>query len=192
MAEKEVEPKLLRGLLLMKSRQRDAREDAFHCFEEISVDHPEELVPAQAMAWIQFEKLAAQAGVERLADLAGRIPVPKDPKEPLPANVQRLLVWMGQLREFAAKAAVEGRRASASVLANLDSVVEQRGAEAVRLYEEGRAKTSTIAADYDAKIAAAEERDVSARLKVERYQLVHYATFPYDDVMQDVSARLEH
>jgi hypothetical protein len=78
------------------------------------------------------------------------------------------------------------------VLANLDSVVKLRGAEAERSYEEGIAKTAGIVADYDARIAAAEDRDVIARLKIERYQLVHYATFSYDDILQDLLARLEH
>jgi eukaryotic-like serine/threonine-protein kinase len=184
----ESEPKLLYGLLMLKGKQRD---DAVRTFNELTVEYPKDVLPVQAIAWLQFERLAMQSGVERLNELVGRIPGPESPTEPLPPEMQRLFFWIGQLREFAVKAAQEGRRASESSAATLDAAVAQHGSEAARYYEQGRAKTIAKIAEYDASLKSSQDDASTARLKIERRQLPNYVVFPYDDAMQAVLGRLD-
>jgi hypothetical protein len=172
----------------MKAKQRDK---ASQRLEELSAEQPHELLSVQGVAWLQFEHLSAQAGVNYLTELAGRIPIARHPEDPLAPPLPKLLFWIGQLREFAARAVQENRRPSESSLADLDATVAERGPNAVHWYAQGRKKSADQIAQYDAKIASAESEAEAARLRVERRQLPHYVSFPYDDAIQTILSGLD-
>jgi len=190
-ADKEVEPKILFGLIQLKTRQTKHRDEAFKNFQEVLVERPEQLVPAEGMAWIQFERSAYQAGIDELVALVGRLKPPKAPTDPQPAPRQRLFFWIGQLREYAATAALEGRRPSEASLKALDTAVARHGPDAERSYQQGRAKTRDTALDFDKRASSAEDKAAALRLNIERRQLVNYASFPFEEAMQSIVAGLE-
>jgi len=188
-AGREIEPKLLYGLLMMKARQRP---EAMQRFDEVGIEHADQLIPAQGVAWLNFERLAVQAGMENLIELVGRIKPLKEPGETYPGFVERIFVWVGQLREFATTAAQEGRRPSEASVRSLDAAVAAHGSEAERLYEQGRARTRAKVLDFDKRIVGAVGDEATAgKYRIERRQLPHYATFPYDDASQSILAGLD-
>ena len=172
---KQWEPRALMALILLKARQR---QEATQHFEELSVEYPDQVIGAMGVAWLQFDRLASQGGVNSLVEMVKRIPGPKIDGELYPEASLRLFTWAGQLREFATQAAQEGRRATESASQPLDAAVAARGPEAQRAYEEGRAKTRQKIADFDKKITGAVEV-VAAKHRVERRQLGNYAPFPF-------------
>ena len=142
-AGKEPEPRLLYGLLLLKSRQREV---SAKYFDDLASQFPNALLPLQAIAWLQFDwKRTYQSGVEELTKLVSKIPKPKKPNDSYQESELQVLSWAGQLREFATIAAEEGKRPSADSLASLDAAVAKHGPEAVSSYEEGRTKSARSA-----------------------------------------------
>jgi TusA-related sulfurtransferase len=187
LAGKEAEPKLLYGLLLMKGKQRD---EAFRRFEEVSLDRPSDVLAIQALAWLHFDRNVCQAGVDALLQMVGQIkPHPAD-VGPRAEELRRLLFWTGQLRQYAVEAAAEGRRASAASAAKLDAAVASLGAEAAQSYDEGRATTRAVMADFDRRIADADEA-TAARLRIQRRLLMNYAGFPFDEAVQQILRGVE-
>jgi hypothetical protein len=191
-AGKEVEPKVLYGLLLMKSKQTKTRDEAMKLFDELKLDRPELVSPLEAIAWLRFDRLAYEGGVSELVELVGKLAKPKSPSDTLPADVQQTFVWCGQLREFAAEGPVENKRPSADTLAALDAAVAAHGPEAETSYEQGRTKTRKILNDYDQKIAASPDEAEKGRLKVERRRLLHYADFPFDQTTREILGGLDN
>jgi hypothetical protein len=187
-AGKEIEPKLIFGLILMKMKQNKPREDALKQFEEIQIEYPKLILPKQAIAWLRFERLTYDNGVAELVDMVSLVPKPAKPGDELEEEAKLLFTWSGQLREFAAEGVVENRRASAKSLSLLDASIAAAGPEAKKYYEQGRAKTKSVLADFDQKIAAATEEAERSRLKIERRQLPHYADFPFDRAIRDIIA----
>jgi hypothetical protein len=190
-AGKEIEPKLIYGLLLMKTKQIKQRDDAIKQFEELQSEHPQLTLPKQAIAWLRFERQTCDGGVSELAELVSLLPKPKSPADAPTEDAKQIYTWCGQLRDYAAEAPVENRRASAKSLAALDAAIAAQGAEAKNCYEQGRAKTRKILDDFYKKIAAADEEAERARLKIERRQLSHYAEFPFDRAMRDILAGID-
>jgi serine/threonine-protein kinase len=187
LAGKEIEPKLLYGLLLMRAKQRD---EAQRRFEEVGLERPGEITAGQAVAWLQFDRQACQAGVEALIELVNHIKVPKAAADPLSEDLRRVLFWAGELRQFAVEAAAEGRRAPETTGAKLDAAVAAHGPEAGRWYAEGRAKTRATMAEFDKQIAGADET-AAARIRIQRKQLLNYTAFPFDDALQRILAGLD-
>jgi len=187
-AGKEIEPRLLYALLLMKQKQRDA---AAMQFEELRLQHPDLALHSQAIAWMRFEQRAYQAGIDELTALAAGFERRKTPPEPFSAEAGQLFDWIGQLREYAAVAAEELRRPSPTSLAALDAAVENIGPDALRHYEQGRAKSKSIADDFDKRAADATASADAAKLKIERRRLIHYADFPYDQAVRRILAGLD-
>lgn len=188
LAGKELEPKLLYGLLLMKARQRT---EAHKHFSELGAAQPDLLLPEQAVAWLEFEKRTYPAGIEALTRLIARLPKPRTPGEPLGEEAARIVAWAGRLREFAALAVEENVQAPAGLLAKLDAAVTERGLEAQRLYEQGRAETHTALDSLDNAMAEAKDEATRARLRIERRQLTRYATFPFREISQGILAGLD-
>ena len=188
LAGKEIEPKLIYGLILMKAKRR---EDAFRCFDELALERPQEATAVQAAAWLLFDRLAFDKGVQRLTELVARLPPPAKPGAGLTPRAQRLLVWTGQLREYAATAAMENRRPTPASLAALDAAVEKQGVDALQHYAQGRKLTTQRVAEYDEKLIAADDEALVAKAKIDRRQLPHYATFPYEEIMQGLLEQLE-
>ncbi len=185
---KEIEPRLLFGLLLMKHKQRDA---ATKHFEEVHLQQPDLLLPLEAIAWMRFERRAYQSGVNELKELVSKVPPPKKPGQPYPQSARQVFYWVGQLREYAACAAEEIRRPSAAALAALDAAVARAGVEAQRFYDRGRAKSRDIHADFDKRIAAATSGAEAAKQKIERRRIIHYVDFPYDRILRQILAGLD-
>jgi serine/threonine-protein kinase len=181
-AGQQIEPKLVYGLLLLKDKQRDP---ALKQFEEIKSQRPDLLLPLQGIVWACFEKRVYQAGVEELTELLSKIPQPKD-LDPYPEAPQQVFSWAGQLREYAVLAVEPSRQPSAGSMAALDAAVARHHVDGQRLYEEGRAKSRAIHAEFERRITAAESEALAAKLKVERRGMLHYVEFPYNQSVQQV------
>jgi eukaryotic-like serine/threonine-protein kinase len=190
-AGKELEPKLIYGLLLMKVRQNKQRDEALKHFEELQIEHPNLTLPKQAIAWLRFERQSYESGLSELAELASQMPQPKSPSDEPSPDAKQIFAWCGQLREYAALAAVENRRPSAKSLAALDAALAALGPLAKTSYEQGRAKTKTILDDFDQKIAASHDEADLARLKIERRQLPRYVEFPFERMLRDILAGID-
>jgi len=179
---------LLYALLLLKNRYRDS---AVKRFEELRLAHPTLPLPSMAIIWARFDRTAYASGIGALEELVAKTPVPKKPGESYPEDARRLFRWIGQLREFAAVAAVEPRRPSADVLASLDAAVEKHGDEARRAYKEGRDQSRAVSKDFDQKIADATTDADKIKYKIDRRQPVHYAVFPFDQFVRQICAGLD-
>ena len=192
-ADKEVEPRLLFGLIMLKQSQRDAkqREVVLKGFDDLKAQHPDLLLPLQATAWVRFDKRSYQVGINELTALMSKIPAPKKAGDSYPDDVQRIFYWTGQLREFAVISADEARRPSANSLGSLDAAANARGPEAQRLYGEGRAKSQAVYADFEKRIAGADSEANAARLKIERRRMVHYVDFPFEQSAQRILGGLD-
>ncbi len=180
---KEIEPRLLYGLLLMKARQR---EEAIRHFQQIKLAHPGLHLPSQAIAWLDFDRRSYQDGVEELAELMKRLPRPKKADEFYPEDVQQIARWVGQMREFAAGAADELRRPPETTLAQLDGVVAALGGELAQWYEQGRSLSRDVMHEFDRKMTESRDDATLSRLRVERRQIAHYAAFPFDSATRRI------
>ncbi len=189
LAGREVEPRLLYGLVLLKSKQLRLRAEALKHFETLKAEKPDLLLPLEVLAWLRFERRLYPAGIDDLTELMSKIPRPKKPKEALPAELVYLFPWVGRLREFAAM--VDERPVPEPSLARLDAAVAAHGAEAVKLYEQGREATRAVASDFDAKAASATDEATRAKLKIDRRQVAAYAVFPFDDAVQAILAGMD-
>jgi len=183
----EPEPKLLYGLLLLKARERS---QASLVLEELSIDHPNLLLPVQALAWMYFDRRTYERGLEQLAELVGRIPRPSDPADPYPEEAAAIFRWAGQLREFADVAERDAYRPPESALEALDAAVAACGPDAGRSYSEGRDRTRSIVQQFDQRIMT-EDEAAQARLRVERRQPRSYASFPYAEAVEKILAGLD-
>jgi len=187
LAGKELEPKLLYGLLLLKRKERDA---AIKILGEVSTEHPKLLLPLQGIAWLQFDKRSYEAGIRDLQKLLAAIPKPQQPADGYPIEVQRLFLWAGQLREFSATV-VEKGQPKAETLADLDQAVAAHGADAQRIYRQGRDRTQAKIAEYDKKIADSGGGTAAEMLAIQRRQMNNYVTFPLDDAFKQILAGLD-
>ena len=189
-AGKEIEPRLLYALLMLKQKEptekerKERADNVIKLCQEISAEHAELALPAQLMAWVQFEKHRYQTSIDELSQMVSKIPPPKTPADLYPELTQRIFRWAGQLREFASMVPANQRPPSEDSLKALDAAVAERGADALRAYDQGREKTRGIDADYDSRINeadAAGDKPTAAKFKVERRQLSNYVTYPFDD-----------
>jgi len=185
-AGQEIEPKLLFGLVLLKSRQKA---DALKHFEGLKAEQPKLLLPSEALAWLRFERGTVSAGVDELLDLLDKMPKPGGPGEPSSRETQALFPWIGQLREFAGT--VDERRSTpAQTLSKLDAVVASHGDAAVKLFEQGREETRTKLKQFDARLESGDEA-AKARLRIDRRKITEYAQFPLDAAVEGVLAGLD-
>ena len=184
-AGKEIEPKLLYGLLLMKNKRRDPAQRQFAAVES---QCPDLLLPLQGIAWVSFDKRAYLSGVDVLAELVAKVP---KPKMAYSEAQQQVFYWAGQLREYVALTLEKGNPSSTSSFSALDAAVAGQNADAQRLYEEGRAKSQAIHDDFERQIATAESASVAATLKMESHQATRYVEFPYDQTIQQILAGLD-
>jgi hypothetical protein len=186
-AGKEPDARLLYGLLLLKAKQRD---EALKHLSELKSERPELLLPSQGIAWVHFDRQAYKTGTEDMQELVLRVPQPVKPTDRYSPEARRIFYWSGQLREFASAAAEKARQPAADSLAAVDAAVSGHGADAQQLYEQGRARTRAIAADFDRQIAAATDAATRLKLGIERRRLVHYADFPFNFAADRILAGL--
>ena len=185
---KEIEPRLMYALVLLKAKDRDS---ALAYFEELKSESPDLLLPLQGLVWVRFDKRAYLAGVNELIGLVRRIPKPKGPTDAYSPEARHVFTWAGQLREFVASAVQDSGRPLSEALGNLDAAVADHGPQAQDLYKQGRARSEGVVADFDKRTSAAEDDATAKILKVQRRQLVHYAEFPFDKFAQQILSRLD-
>lgn len=185
---KEAEPHMVYAMVLLKARERT---EAIRRFEQIKLEHPEQFLASQAIAWLQFDRRSYQAGVEELVQLVKRLPPPRRPSEPFPEDLRQVLRWIGMLREYAAGTAEEGRRPPEQTLTQLDSAAASLGVDASQQYQQGRDVALGVLQDFDKRIAAAGDDATLSKLRVERRQIGHYAPFPFDDATRRVLGGLD-
>ncbi len=185
LAGKELEPRLLYGLVLMKAHERDA---AFKHLEELKIERPGLLLPLQGIAWLRFSKRGYKAGTDDLIEMISAI----KPGQSYPKDVLATIYWAGQLREYAGNCPEKGWQPTPQTLTRLDAAVGTLGPDAEQAYTKGRAATSKIYADFDNRAAAAaSDPATKAKIKIERRRLVHYVSFPFDLKAQEVLAGLD-
>jgi hypothetical protein len=181
-AGQEPDATLVYALILLKARQRD---EAQRQFATLKSEHPNLLVPGEALAWVQFEKRSYTNAVNELTDLVARIPKPKKPGEAYPAESQQMFQWVGRLREFAGGVG-DKRPAPQEALQKLDAALAAHGDAATKSYEEGRALSGRVLKEYADQIQAAPDDAKRSRLERERLQLPQYAVFPYEAAAKSV------
>ncbi len=189
LAGREVEPRLLYGLVLLKSKQPKHRAEAQAHFEALKNEKPDLLVPLQALAWIRFERRMYQAGVEELAELFTKLPKPTRPRESFPPELIYLFRWAGQLREFAAQ--VDERQAPAASLARLDAAMARHAPELAKLYHEGREQTRQRNLQFEAQAAAARDPATQAKIMIDRRQVSSFTAFPFEEAVQAILVGLD-
>lgn len=188
LAGKELEPKLLYGLLMLKARER---EQAISQFEAVKAERPELLIPIQGLAWARFEKRTYAAAVNELLELVSKVPKPETATAGYPKHHQQLFYWIGQLREFVVSAVPESWRPPVESLTKLDDAVAAHGPEAETWYQQGQAQTRAVVNDFDQKIGQALSDADIAKLKIERRRIVHYAALPLEEITQEILAGLD-
>lgn len=185
LAGKELEPRLLYGLLLLKAKQRS---EAGAHFERLRTEKPALAIPLAALAWLRFSSRAHQAGIDELAQLAARGKA-KDKTAPA-VDLRPVLSWMGQLREFAGSVQ-DTKPVAESSLQRLDGAVAALGEEAQKAYEQGRARTRKVSGDFDRQLDEAPDEASKLKLRVDRRQLPYYASFPFDEWAQRILSGLD-
>lgn len=189
LAGREVEPRLLYGLVLLKSKQPKQRAEAQAHFEALKNEKPDLLLPLEALAWIRFERRMYQVGIDDLAELFTKLPKPKRPREAFPPERVYLFRWAGQLREFAAQ--VDERQAPEASLRRLDAAVAQHAPELVALYEQGREQTRQRNRQFDAQAAAARDPATKAKIMIDRRMVSSFTAFPFEEAVQAVLAGMD-
>lgn len=185
-AGQEIEPKLLFGLVRLKSGQKD---EAMKHFEGLKAEHPRLLLPSEALAWLRFERGPVSAGVDELGDVLEKIPKPGIPPGPNASESRALFLWIGQLREFAGTVD-ERRSAPAQALSKLDAAVAAHGEAAVKLYEQGREQTRARLKQFDVRLESGDEA-TKAKARINRRKITEYAQFPFDTAVESVLAGLD-
>lgn len=183
----ELEPRLLNALLLLKAKERP---QAFLAFEGLRIEHPELLLPMQGIAWLHFDKRNYDPGVDALVELVSALPQPKTPDGPYSQQATEIFDWAGQIREFAAVAEKENYRPTESTLAKIDAAVQAHQGEANLAYEQGRRKTRSRLEEFDQRIPAADQA-TQVRLRVERWQLRCYTSFPFAQAAERILEGLD-
>lgn len=183
LAPKEPEPKLLAALVQLDAKQHA---EAIAGLRELLIERPATPLAWEASAWAKFEKRSYAEGLADLTQLLRHLPADA-PEE----TMLRVLPWIGRLRELSAVALPADRKPPVAAIAALDSAVAARGAKASELFEQGRGAAREVLADFDRRIAAASEASEIPRLKLERWQLRHHASFSCQAAAQEVLAHLD-
>jgi len=186
-AGKEIEPKLLFGLLLIKGRQRA---DALKHFEMLKAEQPGLLLPSMALAWLRFDRRLYPSGVDALLETAAKLPKPARPGEAYAPQFEAFFPWIGQLRE-AAVLVDEKQGTPALTLDKLDAAIAAHGDAAVKLYEQGRTQVREALKRIDERIAAAGDEAAKARLRIDRREISTYSQFPFAAAAQGILAGLD-
>ncbi len=192
---KEPEPKLLHALMLWRGadpKEASQVAEAKEFVDELKAVHPAEPLPWKLSAWQNYEQQAYPAGVADLTQMVSRLRAPKKAGDPWPEPTLKSLEWCGNLRDYAAQAVTERRRAPATALAALDSAVARLGSEAVTAYQAGRDAAQKVMKNLDKQIADEATPDAKRfQLRQERIKLQSYAAFPLEAEVQQVVNRLD-
>ena len=157
-AGKELEPKLLAGLVFLKVNSRDTRKAADATFQPINATNTEEVLPPLALGWIHFQHQSYKAGVDTLADGGRADSRSEEPQRRISGDARSTssagsasFVSSQPRRRWPVREPV---RPDDSFKA-LDAAIASRGDDAQRCYDEGGAKTQALVADFDQRISGA-------------------------------------
>jgi len=145
----------------------------------------------QAIAWLHVDKRAYPFAGNALVELIDKVPKPPKITDPYSLDAKSIFLWAGQLRQFMALTTRSHLRRLSRSLAKLDAAVAAHDAEAGRFYDQGRQQSETVAADFDQRIAAAEDEAEAKMLKVQRRLVTPYCSFPLDKFSRKILAGLD-
>lgn len=186
---KEPEPKLMHAVMLWRGAEA---KEAKEFVDELKAVLPGEPLPWKLSAWQNFEQQAYPVGVADLTQMVSRLRPPRKAGDPWPEPTLKSLEWCGTLRDYAAQAVTERRRAPAAALAALDDAVAKLGAEASAAYQAGRASAQQVMKNLDTQIADEATPDAKRfQLRQERIKLANYSTFPLEAEVQQLINRLD-
>ena len=189
MVPKEPEPKLMHAVLLWRGAEAA---EAKEFVDELKAQLPREALPWKLSAWQNYGQQEYAVGVADLTQMVARLRTPRKADDPWPEPTLKSLEWCGMLRDFAAQAVTERRRAPAAALAELDDAVAKLGAEAAAAYQTGRSAAQKVMLDFDKQIADdATPETKRFQLRQERIKLANYATFPLEGEVQQLVNRLD-
>lgn len=192
LAGKELEPALLFGLLQIKMTRLS---EAQSVLEGVKLERPLELVSYLGLMWIKLLRRDYAGAMQEAASLVENWePSQVKPTPGLlvtPLDGRQVFFFLGQLREFAERAADESERPSAETFARLDDRVTQLGNELAEAYQSGRARSREIADRFDEQISRAPDEPTRVRIKYERRQIARYIDFPYDLLSRQIVAGLD-
>ena len=187
---KEIEPELIYGLLLMKTRDR---EGAARQFQEVLLAHPENLVALQARAWLWCLAIYHVSGPRpdlSLDVLVRRIHEPDcDISQDRKAAILR---WAGQIRQYVDTIADSKPAGTKLQLQRLDAAVEGEGDGAKTSYNEGRQQVTALLTDFDKKLAETDAPASSSQIRLQRSSLKNYVAFPYNLATEIVVEGMDH
>ena len=178
LAGEAVEPRLIYALIFVKLRERT---EAFRQLAELRVDHPELILPLEALIWLRFDARAYEQALTEMGEILQRMPRSPSGGAALDEESRRLLFRLGQLREFVTEAAAETSRPPAQAVTRFDAAVANLDPEAQAAVEEGREQTAERIAQFDRQIAQTRDSAEVARLRVERRQVTQYTQFPLEE-----------
>jgi hypothetical protein len=142
------------------------------------------------IAWAHVDPARRyKAAIDALTDMINALPKPPKPDQKYSEEAQAAAVWAGRLREYAEHGSDVRDNRLPAAFAALDAAVRGHSAEIMALYQDGRNRVRDKLKEFDDKIDKADEAD-KVRLNIDRRQLIHYASFPYDDIVQRILAGL--
>lgn len=172
----EVDPDVVRGLLLMKNRDRDG---ATQQFQAVLLAHPNNLVALKARAWLWCLALSYPGGPRpemSLDELVRQLHEPANGATP--DQYAAILGWVGEIREYV-DLIVEGKPAGTeSQLQQLDAAVNEQGTAAEDHYNKGRQRIGALVAQFDKQLAETQDASAKNRIRMNRKSLKNYVSFP--------------
>lgn len=182
LAEKQPEPKLIYGLVLLKAKKEP---DALHVFEELKPAAPDSVVPPMASAFLHFRKQDITSGILDLQQLLGKLTPSGDGAQEGKFEIA-LASWAGRVREYATAAAPEQRRPAQGLVDALDATAQQLPAACRQGYDQGRQHVRKMLATLDKEIADNVDQAEQLRMQVKRKQLTEYVSFPLEALSRRV------
>lgn len=167
--------------------------DAITSFRNVRRQFPKQMLAVEGMVWALYQQRKYKQANAGLVLLVSQTPRKLGPDGRLPTNSQRVLRWVGRLREYAASAAPERDRLSDTDAEKVDQAANAAGTAVQRLYDEGRNAVSNKLAGIDAQIDAADNKAEKLQLKrFKRSRLSGYLSFSIESAVQQVLAEVKN
>ncbi|MCS7237379.1 MAG: serine/threonine protein kinase [Thermoguttaceae bacterium] len=182
LAKNEPEPHLIYALLLLRSRERD---EAASILAQLRVQRPELLVVPQAFVWLELDRRNPSGAVGPLMELGSLLAKTASTVGSADPFLTEIANWCGRLREYAGS--LEDLE---SVLSKVDAQMAQCGPSLHQAYQRGREEARAVLKRFDEQMASADPLSLP-QLRVEKRQLRHYASFPYETWIDRILAGLD-
>ncbi len=187
-APQQPEPKLLKGIALVKLRDYPAAFEQFKQALAESKDLPAgQIVALEGMIWVLYQQENYGPSVNGMGLLLSKFRGNGEAPA-LPAEAARVVEWLGRLREYAVTEAPEAKRLAVAQFSDLDRAMKQLGDSYDRAYQRGRQAVKDVSQDFDRKIAAADTQAERLRLNLVRRRLSYYVDWSEQDAVRRVTA----